>query len=71
MFDHLRRQRAFLLQIGEIDIPDPTKTTGRIEHIESGRSTRFASIQECLDFVLRVLEQQKRDTGERSVSDNT
>ena len=35
------------------------RITGRVEHVVSGQSTHFASLEELLAFITRVLAQQK------------
>jgi len=47
--------RAFVVQFGEATAPSEGTFVGRIEHIDSGRSTRFASLQELTGFVAEVL----------------
>jgi len=44
-----------VVQFGEATAPSEGTFVGRIEHIDSGRSTRFASLQELTGFVAEVL----------------
>jgi len=37
---------------------------GRIEHVDSGRSARFQSVEELVSFVLRTLHQEAGAAGE-------
>ncbi len=48
---------VFMVQFSPETDPDAgrMRRTGRVEHIESGRSCRFASMQEVDDFMMEVL----------------
>ena len=51
----LPAQRAFLLQVhAETDVAQG-RLAGRVEHVVSGQATHFASPEELLAFVARVL----------------
>ena len=51
----LPAQRAFLVQVhAEADVAQ-TRLAGRVEHVVSGQATRFASPEELLAFMARVL----------------
>jgi hypothetical protein len=51
----LPRNRAFLIQLSAETDPILTAVGGRVEHVSSGRSTRFGSRDELWDFVAGVL----------------
>jgi hypothetical protein len=54
--------RAFVVEYnGEVDVRGG-QVTGRVEHIASGRRQRFASDQEMLQFVARVLGEEGETT---------
>jgi hypothetical protein len=47
--------RAFVVQFrAETDV-EQGRYTGRVEHVVSGQSTRFASLEELLAFIAQVL----------------
>ena len=46
----LPRQRAFVIQFGAGSLQ-----AGRVEHIDSGKCTRFSSVGDLLAFVAGVL----------------
>ena|SRR5438105_3048000 len=48
--------RAFVLQLDPGADPGAGRFAGRAEHVASGRTTRFASAEELLVFVARVLD---------------
>ena len=51
----LPAQRAFLVQVhAEADVAQ-TRLAGRVEHVVSGQATHFASPEELLAFMARVL----------------
>ncbi|MEO0652180.1 MAG: hypothetical protein AAFZ65_16015, partial [Planctomycetota bacterium] len=45
-------ESAFVLQLR----PSTAQLAGRVEHVVSGRATRFASVEELTVFLTRVLE---------------
>jgi len=47
--------RAFLVQLSGETNPALTDLGGRVEHVSSGRSTRFGSREELWSFVAGVL----------------
>ena len=50
---------AFVVQFRvETDLAQG-RCTGRVEHVVSGQSTHFDSLEELLAFIARVLTQQK------------
>ena len=51
----LSPHRAFVVQFrAETDVGQG-RYTGRVEHVVSGQATRFASLEELLAFIARVL----------------
>jgi hypothetical protein len=51
----LPAQRAFLVQVhAEADVTQGS-LAGRVEHVVSGQATHFASLEELLAFLARVL----------------
>lgn len=51
----LRPEHAFVVEFGNAADAAPDRLTGRVEHVVSGRATQFASLEELLAFVTRVL----------------
>ena len=52
---HLPTQRAFLVQVlAEADVAQG-RLAGRVEHVMSGQAIHFASPEELLAFMARVL----------------
>lgn len=59
MSTSLPRRRAFLVQFGEgTDLASKT-VCGRVEHVDTGRSTRFDCRKELDAFVCRVLREDE------------
>jgi hypothetical protein len=53
--------RSFVVQFGDATVPSAGEFVGRIEHIESGRSHRFTSLDELAAFVADVLKSEEDD----------
>lgn len=51
----LPAQRAFLVQVHAEAAVAQGRLTGRVEHVVSGQATHFASLEELLAFMARVL----------------
>ena len=51
----LPTQRAFLVQVHAEAEAAPGRLAGRVEHVVSGQATHFASPEELLAFMARVL----------------
>ena len=51
----LSPRRAFVVQFREETEATPRRFTGRVEHMTSGRATRFSSPKELLAFFAQVL----------------
>ena len=49
--------RAFVVQFSADALPSANRFAGRVEHIESGRSRRFAALDELVAFVTSCLEE--------------
>jgi hypothetical protein len=49
--------RAFVVQFSADTLPSANRFRGRVEHIESARSRRFAALDELLAFMTSCLEQ--------------
>jgi hypothetical protein len=62
MKSQLRNSRMFLVQYtADGDITQGNES-GRVEHIESGASLRFASRKEFEEFVARILRESNNET---------
>ena len=61
MASSLPRRRAFLVQYSSEADPRSGNHSGRIEHVESGRSQRFGSLEELEKFVVEVLSEKSGD----------
>ena len=59
----LRPARSFVVLFSDATTPSAGVFTGRIEHIESGRSRRFGSLDELVGFVGHVLETEEDDAS--------
>jgi hypothetical protein len=60
--EHDRRlpvQRAFVVQLSATAEVAPGRLEGRIEHVVSGQATHFASLEDLLAFMARVLHQRR------------
>jgi hypothetical protein len=51
----LPAQRAFLIQVHAKAEVAPGRLAGRVEHVVPGQATHFASLEELLAFMARVL----------------
>jgi hypothetical protein len=50
--------RSFVVQFAADTLPADNRYRGRVEHIDSGRSHRFASLDELISFLNELLEAQ-------------
>jgi hypothetical protein len=60
--EHDRRlpaQRAFVVQLAATAEVAPGRLAGRVEHVVSGHATHFASLEDLLAFMARVLRQRR------------
>jgi hypothetical protein len=51
----LSPQRAFVVQFRAGAGAEPVRFTGRVEHMTTGQTTRFESVEDLVTFVTRVL----------------
>jgi hypothetical protein len=54
----LPRRRVFVIQFSAEADPGQGRWAGRVEHIESGRSARFASSEAMNEFFARLLREE-------------
>ena len=52
----LRSECAFVVQFSDATRFARSEVQGRVEHVRSGRATRFASLAQLLDFLATELE---------------
>ncbi len=52
----LSAQRAFVVHLGPSAGPGRRRFTGRVEHLSSGESTHFSSLEALLAFFTRILD---------------
>jgi hypothetical protein len=50
--------RAFVVQFSADTLASANRFRGRVEHIESARSRRFATLDELVTFMTSCLEEQ-------------
>jgi hypothetical protein len=55
----LQHDGAFVVQIGDCVDFETDRVEGRVEHVASGRTMRFESINELLTFMARVLAEAR------------
>jgi hypothetical protein len=61
----LPAQNAFLVQVhAEAEVAQ-RRLAGRVEHVVSGQATHFASVEELLAFMARVLTPLRSPRAER------
>ncbi|HZR80546.1 MAG TPA: hypothetical protein VFD92_05555 [Candidatus Binatia bacterium] len=58
--------RAFVVQFTRVGAGDQASVTGRVEHVQSGRSARFRSRDDLVEFMDGVL----KDLEERSTTED-
>jgi hypothetical protein len=51
-------QRAFVVQLGAATVVGQQRFLGRVEHVISGQAAHFATLEELLAFMARVLAAQ-------------
>jgi hypothetical protein len=49
--------RVFVVQLGSDADPGHGHLVGRLEHVDSGRRGRFASVEEMTEFFARILRE--------------
>ena len=62
----LPARRAFVIQFSMDTEVQQSRLTGRAEHVMSGQSTHFSSLDDLLGFLAQVLSKNKRQEKERS-----
>lgn len=55
--------RAFVVQFSDGDLGDQP-SRGRVEHVRSGRSTRFDGLDRLAEFFAEVLTREESETDE-------
>jgi hypothetical protein len=55
----LSPQRAFVIQVRDGGMPRRDRWTGRVEHVVSGQSALFGSLDELLTFIEQVLAHER------------
>jgi hypothetical protein len=48
-------RRAFVVQFYAEAVLEPGNCAGRVEHVVSGQATHFASVEELMAFIRRIL----------------
>jgi hypothetical protein len=61
----LPNELVFVVQFNSDADPGDGRLVGRVEHVESGRSTRFASGEAMIDFFARALREAEKAEGSR------
>lgn len=59
----LRSEGAFVVQFSDATSFARDELAGRVEHVRSGRATRFASLAELLDFFAAELARASSAAG--------
>ena len=58
--------RAFLVRLDREADPGRGRLSGRVEHLQSGRRARMASLEELREFIFRVLGGEHPGAGEET-----
>ena len=53
--EHLPSRRTFLLRFSDATGPEAGIYHGRVEHISTGRTARFTSLQEITEFAAEIM----------------
>jgi hypothetical protein len=62
---HLPAKRTFLIRLSDEADPENGLYCGRVEHIQSGQTTRFLSERSLREFLTTILlEQLRQDLSE-------
>ena len=68
--EHLPSRRTFLLRFSDSAEPSAGIHRGRIEHIPSGRTARFTSLQSIDEFVRDILaDENGQQSGDNHVTE--
>lgn len=62
----LPANRAFVVQFRTAEGDGSEASAGRVEHLVSGQATRFASVEELLAFIARVLSDVSKKAAEET-----
>ncbi len=62
---HLPANRAFVVQFTASTNLPQQQIAGRVEHVVSGQSTHFQSLEELLAFIAQVFEQKQGTVKEK------
>ena len=63
----LSPHRAFVVQFGQETEVEQGHFVGRVEHVVSGKSQRFQSLEELLEFIGRVLSEQPEESSKEQI----
>lgn len=64
--ERLPSRRTFLLRFSDATQPEAGVYRGRVEHIGTGRTARFTSLQEATDFAGEIMDEE--DIGAENAS---
>jgi hypothetical protein len=56
--EHLPSRRNFLLRFSTATDPEAGVFRGRVEHIGTGRTARFTSLQEVIEFAVETMVEE-------------
>jgi hypothetical protein len=56
--EHLPSRRTFLLRFSDATRPEAGVYRGRVEHIGTGRTARFTSLQEVTEFAAQIMVEE-------------
>jgi hypothetical protein len=56
--ERLPSRRTFLLRFSNATRPEDGIYHGRVEHVGTGRTTRFTSLQEVTDFAGKIMVEE-------------
>jgi hypothetical protein len=59
----LQHANAFVIQFRGTDEGDAGRFTGRVEHVASGRTVLFQSVEDLPDILLKVLRDLASEKG--------
>jgi len=68
---HLPSNRTFLVRLSDDADPESGLYYGRVEHLQSGETTRFKSERKLRDFLTTILlDQQRQERRETDIKDS-
>jgi len=59
--EYLPSRQTFLLRFSDATQPQAGIFHGRVEHIDTGKTTRFDSFPEVIEFAGEILEEESHD----------